>query len=119
MATQAEHIKQAERNEKLAETLARTAYHEWTVTVLFYSALHYVNAILVVSGEKIDSHGQRQTLMWKNDTTKRIYNEYRTLETLSRNGRYHLAPVGADDVDRARQNFDILKAHLRSRLGLH
>ena len=47
MATVQEYLEKAERNEKLADTLASLPerYTEWEVTALFYSALHYVNAL--------------------------------------------------------------------------
>jgi hypothetical protein len=39
-----QHIRQAEHNEALADYLLGTPYPDWRCTVLFYAALHYVQA---------------------------------------------------------------------------
>ncbi|HET9406793.1 MAG TPA: HEPN domain-containing protein [Candidatus Sulfotelmatobacter sp.] len=118
MPNKPEHIAKAESNQKLADTLSRGAYLDWAVTLLFYSALHYVDAILAVSGVNPETHTERGDAMGNNDTLKRIRPEYRTLETLSRNARYREMKIDPDDLQKARENFDPLCAHLRSRMGL-
>jgi uncharacterized protein (UPF0332 family) len=96
-----EHISKAERNEKIAQTLATTMYWDWVVTILFYAALHYVDAILAVSGTHPENHTRRNDFMWTNDTLKKIRSEYRTLETLSRNARYRVIAIDSDDLHQA------------------
>jgi hypothetical protein len=68
-----EHLKQAQHNEQLADALSKGAYIDWAVTVLFYAALHYVDAVLAVSQVNPDTHGERQTEIQRNDTLKRMY----------------------------------------------
>jgi hypothetical protein len=113
-----QHLTQAAHNEKLAETLSRTAYVDWAVTVLFYAALHYVDAILAVSQVNPDNHGERQTEIKRNDTLKRIYPEFRYLQVQSRNARYLVLPPNGINLVEAKKQFDIVRAHVRSRLGL-
>ena len=53
-----------------------------------------------------------------NDTTKRVYREYRKIETASWNARYFAMPIDGDDWNKVKPEFDILRRHLRNRLGL-
>jgi uncharacterized protein (UPF0332 family) len=113
-----EHISKAERNEKFAQTVAQTAYLDWAVTITFYSALHYVDAILAVSGVHPDSHTQRGDAIGTNATLRTVRPEYRILETLSQNARYRSMKIEPADLRRAQENFSTLRSHLRQRMGL-
>jgi len=117
--TQDEHVKKAERNEVFAEFLAiKTKYIDWAVTVLFYAAVHYMDAILAVSQVHPEDHKERKAAIAVNDTLKRVYPEYHKLETLSWNSRYFAMPIGADDWNNVKPHFDTLRGHIRNRLGL-
>lgn len=119
MPTKNEHIKKAERNEAFAFFLAeKTKYLDWAITILFYSALHYIDAVLAVSLADPEDHKERKAQMSVNDTTKRVYQEYRTLETASWNSRYFAMPIESDDWNKVKPEFDTLRGHIRSRLGL-
>jgi uncharacterized protein (UPF0332 family) len=115
---QQEHISKAERNEKFADTVSNTAYLDWAVTILFYAALHYVDAILAVSGIHPDSHSQRGDAMGTNATLSSVRAEYRILETLSQNARYRSMKIDGFDLKEAKDQFSTLRAHLRSRMKL-
>ena len=118
MPLQAEHISKADRNEAFAVTVSKTAYLDWAVTIIFYSALHYVDAVLAVSGIHPDNHAQRGAAIGTNATLRVVRGEYRILETLSQNARYRSMRIDGGDLQEAQKNFDTLKAHLRSRMGL-
>lgn len=118
MPLKQEHISKAERNEKFAETVSKTAYLDWAVTILFYAALHYVDAILSVSGIHPDSHTQRDDAIGTNATLLVVRSEYRVLETLSQNARYRAMNIGPTDLTEAQNNFNTLRAHLRGRMAL-
>jgi uncharacterized protein (UPF0332 family) len=113
-----DHISKAEHNEKLAETIGKTAYLDWAVTIIFYAALHYVDAILAASVVHPETHSERNDAIGTNATLMKIRPEYRTLETLSRNARYRSMKIEPTDLQEAQNNFSVLRAHLRSRLGL-
>jgi len=115
---QPEHISKAERNEKFAETVSKTAYLDWAVTVYFYAALHYVDAVLAVSGIHPDSHTQRVDAIGANITLSVVRPEYRLLETLSQNARYRAMKIENSDLQKSQDSFSILRAHLRGRMGL-
>lgn len=118
MPVSAEHISKAERNEKFAETVSKTAYIEWAVTMLFYSALHYVDAILAASAVHPETHTQRGDAIGTNPTLQAVRAEYRILETLSKNARYRAMKIEPSDLDEAQRNFGVLRAHLRKRMSL-
>jgi len=115
---QPEHISKAERNEKFAETVAKTAYLDWAVTIIFYAALHYVDAILAASSIHPDNHTQRDDAIGTNATLLKVRSEYRTLETLSQNARYRAMKIDGNDFAEAQRNFTVIRVHLRSRMKL-
>jgi bisphosphoglycerate-independent phosphoglycerate mutase (AlkP superfamily) len=113
------HIKKAERNEKFAEFLAsKTHYLDWAITVLFYAALHYVDAVLAVSLADPEDHKERKAQMAVNETLKRVYREYRIVETASWNSRYFTMPIDSDDWNKVKPEFDALRGHIRNRLKI-
>ena len=118
MPLQPEHIAKAERNEKFAETVCKTKYYEWAITIIFYSALHYVDAVLAASGIHPENHTDRGDAMGVNPTLLRVREEYRLLETLSRNSRYRAMRIDENDLGKAQAAFGALRSHLRSRMGL-
>ena len=113
-----EHIAKAEWNEKLANTLSRTAFLDWAITVTFYSALHYVDSVLACSGTHPENHTARSDAMTSAAILFQIRKEYRLLETLSRNSRYRLLQICPNDLLKAQQAFAALKTSLRKNLGL-
>lgn len=118
MPLQQEHVSKAERNEKFAETVAKTAYLDWATTILFYAALHFVDAILAPSGIHPDNHTQRNEAIGNNATLLKIRSEYRTLETLSQNARYRSMNIDGGDLSQAQKAFATIRAHPRGRLGI-
>lgn len=64
MSLPTEHIAQAEKNERLYETLLGTEFNDWAVTALFYAALHYVDSYVASStGARPSSHRARNYLV--------------------------------------------------------
>jgi uncharacterized protein (UPF0332 family) len=118
LPTQLEHIAIAERNEAFASTVAKTTYYEWAITIFFYSALHYVDAILAVSGINPENHTSRGDAIGVNQTLLQVRKEYRRLETLSRNARYRALKIDSGDLQEAQNAFGTLRAHLRNRMKL-
>jgi hypothetical protein len=77
-----------------------------------------VDAILAVSVIHPETHTERNDAMGTNDTLRRIREEYRKLETLSRNARYRAMKIEPNDLHQAQASFGIIRAHLRSRMGI-
>ncbi len=115
------HVLQAEKNESLYLKLnspALIGFEDWQITSLFYSALHYVDAVLGKAGIHPTTHTQRA--FWISHTSKLsgIERNYRLLEDYSRQARYDLQEFNRSDAQEIKsQNFDPLKRHLLSALG--
>lgn len=119
MPVKEQHLLKAERNATFAQFLAeKTKYIDWAVTMLFYSALHYFDAVLAVSGEHPKNHQERHDAIDVNDTLKQVYREYRVLETASWNSRYFTMPIEAADWQAVKPKFDTLRSHVRKHLGM-
>lgn len=62
------HLRKAEHNNQLLNTFnfKRTRYPDWLVVIIFYTALHYVDAYLATRGfVKISDHKERNRLVEK------------------------------------------------------
>ncbi|PYV67958.1 MAG: hypothetical protein DMG96_37780 [Acidobacteria bacterium] len=118
-ATKNDHLKQAAHNEKLAETLCKSAYVDWAVTAYFYAALHYVTAVLSLQGTVPTSHRRRDPLVQGHKQLSKIFNEYKSLDIMSRNARYFCTPIDGNDLQSSKLKFEALKAYItHSVLGM-
>ena len=125
MPSVSEHLEQAERNESLYKDLCRLFtsvpnYTEWEVVVLFYAALHYVDAWLTRS-EDIHprNHAQRLGLVRTNNALRPISDEYRRLYRMSVLARYEMERPSLRETRRIEMNeFAAIKRHIRSLLGM-
>ncbi len=88
------HIKKAERNLKLSEedifNPEKTKYLDWYVTTLFYTAVHYVDAILATIDIHPTQHKYRKSLVYKVSPLPLIQHEYSMLIQASRRSRYDI-----------------------------
>jgi len=101
------YIKQSKYNEEIAKYLLNsTKFHDWSITVAFYSAIHFVNAGLCFEGLVInfqttnnnDSiHAQRQRLV-QSTYGNNCYKSYRRLRMASNEVRYLEKYRGIDDI---------------------
>ncbi len=90
------HIGKAERNEQFFQSnnLRTSPFNEWGVTVLFYAAMHYVDAILAQESRlppkwrQPHNHPNRNTGVAKSTTLGLIYNNYKNLYDRSIDARY-------------------------------
>ena len=57
---------------------------DWAVTILFYSALHYIDAFLAGKNMHPLNHDQRDEEVERNGSISNIYNDYRRLKDMSR-----------------------------------
>ena len=70
---------------------------EWEVTILFYSALHYVDASLATHEAHPKNHHERKALVASLTNFARYYD---ILFKRSMNARYHLYEFTPQEVDR-------------------
>jgi hypothetical protein len=101
LPTHPEHISQAERNERLAQSLKRGQDRDWAVTAIFYAAVHHIEAYFdAVHGLHYTSHGRRDQAMIDESDLDAIYEDYRALEEVSKKTRYSCKVYSAEEIDK-------------------
>jgi hypothetical protein len=104
MATESDHLKQAQHNEKFLNSIDATQFPDWAATVAFYTAVHLVQALLKHAGENCHSHNSRNRKVRQHFPA--IWKIYQPLYTYSRLARYWCMKVKPGDI-----------AYIKRRLG--
>jgi hypothetical protein len=109
-----EHLKRAQENEQLAAAMNADipVCADWAITMLFYSALHYLHGFLAGKNFHPPNHDARDVEIERNGSLAGIYREYRRLKDASRAGRYEIAEFRRIDVDTATARLSRIKAHI-------
>lgn len=119
-----QHLARAEKNERFYQTISSSRplseqFPEWEVVVLFYSALHYVDAFLATLNLHPQDHGVRNWWTATSVEIRPIYFHYQNLYRLSRRARYDLIPFSRPYVQNLyTRDFQPIKQHLHALLGL-
>ena len=118
MPSRDEHLERARQNEEFAGSLDidRAIQADWAVTILFYSALHYVDAYLAVKSYHPPDHDARDSEIENNGSLADIYKDYRRLKDRSREARYNVANFHPDQFPPLKARFDRIKRHVLSKL---
>ena len=61
---------------------------DWAISMLFYSAVHYVGAYFAKHGLTYRMHQTRDNAVARDPNLSNVYGEYRELEHFSRQARY-------------------------------
>ena len=90
-----DYLAKARQNEQFAWELGVSsgARVDWSITILFYAALHYVAAYFAAQGQTHRMHKSRDSAVGRDPNISRIYPDYRELQRFSRQARYEL-PTG-------------------------
>jgi hypothetical protein len=109
-----EHVKKAKGNEAFADSIAPTsqASIDWKLVVLFYVAVHYVEAYLAKTGIHLRSHTTRDGYVTKERNLKKIRILYGHLKYYGYNARYEMSTFTAKDVKEATEYLDKVKSEL-------
>ncbi len=99
MPSKEDHVKKAAGNERfaLSISLTRQAGIDWALVVIFYAAVHYVEAYLAKGGQHLRSHTTRDKVVARDATLKHIYSEYHELKFYGFTARYEMYGFTADD----------------------
>ena len=108
-----QHLAASEGNEALALSLADMAEYGWSVTCLFYSALHLTEAYLVQQGRASANHRERELHIIREPSLQGVRRAYTRLKAESEHARYECVAFSAQDTERIRQ---ILYAPMASTL---
>jgi hypothetical protein len=100
MPSESVHRRQAEHNKQFLDWLDLdvTEYLDWAVTVIFYTALHFVEWLLATKNLHSDFHANRHQVMGRVSELKRIWPDYQELEFQSRRSRYDCVQFSRDFV---------------------
>lgn len=84
------HLQQAQHNETFFAGIDLRSYSDWAVTVLFYAALHYIDAYLAQAGHLDPGvHDVRDSLIRRYVPTRQVARQYFRLKNFSRTARYY------------------------------
>lgn len=104
------HIAQWKHNRELLHQLP-LSHPDWIVTVVFYTALHAIDALLRFDEvPAVTDHANRMRALTRANRYRKVYQHFHTLYTLSRTVRYMADPaawIPPGDV-----NDNVLKRHL-------
>ncbi|MGD0510703.1 MAG: hypothetical protein ABSA33_02585 [Candidatus Micrarchaeaceae archaeon] len=112
-----DHVNQAKFNEQLVSFLEGTAYPDWRATVVFYAAVHYVQAYFssLTPPLKFSRHKDRDTAIENDKHVSAIWNNYRSLKDWSREARYSgTKPEVKDFKEDIFPSLAAIKKHLRA-----
>jgi uncharacterized protein (UPF0332 family) len=114
-----QHLLRAEGNESLArsQNLNDSLEVDWAITMLFYSALHYIDGFLAGKNFHPRDHDARDSEVGNNGTLSPIYNDYRKLKDASRSARYDIANFDRSQFPKFDSRFTRIKSHVSQYLG--
>jgi hypothetical protein len=113
------HLQFWHSNDALSRRLERESEFDWSLTTMFYAALHLVDAVLSREGAHPLTHAARQSAVRGHPLLARHWSNYRLLEDLSRDARYNCVSFSAAVVRRLRvEHFEPLEQTLRASLQI-
>jgi hypothetical protein len=120
MPTQPEHLYKAKNNKLCADKMSRDNPTSvgWVLTVLFYSALHYVEAYNAKFNTHFSQHADRNEDMGKNPVLKPIFSNYQELSTYSWNARYKPCGYGEKEIQEAIESHAAVAKLICTSLGI-
>ena len=114
-----QHLATSAANESLALGLADMAEYGWSVTCLFYSALHLIEAFLVQQGRASANHRERELHIIREQSLQPVRRAYTRLKAESEHARYECFVFSAEDAARVRQLLYVpMASALRRILGV-
>ena len=117
VSNRAEHLAQAQRNESLSRALQAGPSLDWSVTLLFYAALHLVEATLAPQTHS-RTHVERDRTVRQHPQLRSIYGHYRELKERSLQARYDCRAFTLPFVPQLNAaEYAAIKNHLRLILG--
>jgi len=121
------HISKAKRNERFYRKydLDKSTFNEWAVVTLFYSSLHYVDAVLSQDASLPDdlrdprSHHKRKDAVLQCKALLPIEKEYFQLSDRSWQARYNQTFFREGILEDIKTNlFKPIQNHVRMHLGI-
>ncbi|MGH7427813.1 MAG: hypothetical protein ACREJ4_05585 [Candidatus Methylomirabilaceae bacterium] len=114
MPDRADHILQAQHNERFFQTIDKVEFSDWAMTTIFYAALHYIDAFLATIG-LVDpgGHSVRDDQFHRTSELQPIARNYFRLKNRSKNARYYCGTFEEAELRRCyRDDLGRIKSHL-------
>ena len=112
-----DHLAKAESNQILSRALQAGPNVDWSVTILFYAALHLVEATLAPQTHS-PSHRDRFANIRRDPRLQPIHDDYRYLYDMSLRSRYNCQVFTAQFVRTLYVvRYEFIKQHLQPFLG--
>jgi len=114
MPSRDEHLSKARKNREFADLLKpdNSTRAEWKLTVLFYSALHYVEAFHAKTHLHCKRHQDLNDNIMRNPLLADISEDYFHLQNFSWNARYQAVNYGNAEVEEAIQCHAAIAKHV-------
>lgn len=105
------HIKKAADNEAMASTLdlSVSSAPNWAIIMIFYAAVHYVEAYLFTQGIDSPLHGARDTAIQRDAKIKTIWRPYERLKSASEFARYEATFFTPTQINYLKPNLEQIK----------
>lgn len=96
------HLSKATRNEEFWNGLhdSEMNYPDWVVTGVFYSALHYIEAIFATRERHHTSHVRRDSAITNDRDLGSIWRDYRALKDRRLRASYDFQVFTPEEIDR-------------------
>lgn len=115
MPSKDQHVTKADGSAALASSfvLDNQSRIDWALVMLFYAAMHYVEAYLAKSNVHLRSHTTRDNAISRDAALRKIFKEYSDLKYFGYNARYEVSGFKATDVTNvALKHYTTIKNHL-------
>ena len=107
-----QHLALAHANEEFLGEIRSTGHLDWTVTVLFYTALHYADAVLARFHSAHPTDHQDRARQLSSPSYSSLHDSYRRLQDRSRAARYEGQTPSPDEF--AKLEGDLHKVRSRA-----
>jgi hypothetical protein len=112
-----QHLANAESNERLSLALQVGPHMDWSITVLFYAAVHLVEATLAPQMHSAN-HNARFANIRRHPLLRQIYFQYHELYSRSLDARYDCVSFSVSQVQALyATEYATIKRHLQPILG--
>ena len=94
------HIFKAEHNKKFLDSVinGNEEYNDWSATVIFYCAVHLVEAYFAEKGEHHTKHVDRKKAMKCESELASVMVSYKAIESLSKAARYDCVVITKEKI---------------------
>ncbi|MGH7331871.1 MAG: hypothetical protein ACREKS_03810 [Candidatus Rokuibacteriota bacterium] len=111
-----DHLGQARHNAQFYATIDKATFRDWAITVLFYTGLHYIDAVLAGNNIHPSKHNMRDKPVTTVKELRPIAIDYFALKNRSFNARYE-PPTKYTDKDVSDSEGHL--ARIRAEMGRH